>query len=162
MKFALPSTVKLMDCVGKHINYKVVGKQDSEGNDLVKSKSVFMFAVQNAIDKRSYIKFYKFTNKHLNFQFEKETMFSDPIESLAEIDPTRSIYAIIFGGTSSGFAIVRADFEDFKLVVLSNNLQNSGIRIQKILSLDNENYILIYGERFVQDSRDVQQSVLIR
>ena len=134
-----------MDCVGKHIYYTVKRKsqkkgkkeqkasgkrskqsdqRDSEDEEepVVKSTSVFLFAFQNAIDKRSYIKFYKFTNKHLNFQFEKETMFTDPIESLTEIDSSHNIYAIVFGGITSGYAIARADFTTYKLEVLSFNL----------------------------------------
>ena len=46
--------------------------------------------------------------------------------------------------------------------VLSFNLQRSGIKILKIVPLDFQNYVLVYGERQVQDSKDVCQSVLIR
>ena len=49
-------------------------------------------------------------------------MFTDPIESLAEIDPNHNIYAIVFGGITSGYAIARADFTTYKLEVLSLNL----------------------------------------
>ena len=76
-------------------------------------------------------------------------MFTDPIESLAEIDPNHNIYAIVFGGITSGYAIARADFTTYKLEVLSLNLQQSGIKVRKVLPLDNEFYILIYGERHV-------------
>ena len=108
-----------------------------------------MFAFQNLVDKRSYIKFYKFTNRNFNFQFEKETMFADPIQSLIEINTERDIYAIIFGGPNSGFAIAKADFVTYKLEVLSFNLQRSGIKIMTVVPLDHENYVLVYGERQV-------------
>ena len=114
-----------------------------------KSKSVFLFAFQNVIDKRSYIKFYKFTNRNFNFQFEKETMFADSIQSLVEINPENDIYAIVFGSPNSGFAIAKADFATYKLEVLSFNLQRSGIKIMTVVPLDHENYVLVYGERQV-------------
>jgi hypothetical protein len=55
----------MKDCVGKQILSK-----DGTG-----MKSVFLFAFYSVIDKRSYIKFYRYDSKQFSFQFEKETQF---------------------------------------------------------------------------------------
>lgn len=55
----------MKDCVGK-----VIPSKDGLG-----AKSVFLFAFYNVIDKRSYIKFYRYDSKQFNFQFEKESQF---------------------------------------------------------------------------------------
>ena len=55
----------MKDCVGKYIPSK-----DRKGG-----KSVFLFAYYNMVDKRSYIKFYRYKNKQFNLQFDREMLF---------------------------------------------------------------------------------------
>ena len=63
-KFLLPNSIIVKDAIGKRIKYEG-GKHDG------KSKTVFLFAFENVQDKRSYIKFYKFSNSAFNFMFER-------------------------------------------------------------------------------------------
>lgn len=63
-KSLLPTSLIVKDAIGKRIKY-TGGKQDG------KSKTVFLFAFENVTDRRSYIKFYKFSNSSFNIMLDK-------------------------------------------------------------------------------------------
>ena len=154
-KSLLPNSLIVKDAIGKRVKYKG-GKHDG------KSKTVFLFAFENVTDRRSYIKFYKFSNSAFNFMFERQTMFADPVKSLVEVDKTNNVVAILFEKPASGFALARVDFIKCSLQVLQHCYQRSGIKVLKVLPLDFECYVLVYGERTLQDQKNVTQLVLIR
>lgn len=141
-KFQLPNAIIVKDAIGKRIKYKG-GKHDG------KSKTVFLFAFENVQDKRSYIKYYKFSNSSFNLQFDRQTMFSDPVKSLVEVDKSRGMVAILFEKQYSGFALAKTNFVKCSLTVVQYFYQRSGIKILKVLPLDFENYVLVLGERQV-------------
>ena len=74
-------------------------------------------------------------------------MFADPIKQMVEVDKTRGMIAILFEKAASGFTLAKANFSKRSIQVISNNYQRSGIKVQKVVPLDYEEYVLIYGER---------------
>ena len=94
--------------------------------------------------------------------FERQTMFNDPVKSLVEVDKRNGMIAILFERQASGFALAKVDFVKCSLQVVQHFYQRSGIKVLRLIPLDDECYVLIYGERQVQDSVHVTQSVLIR
>jgi len=136
----LPSSIIIKDAIGKRIKYQ--GPKHSQ-----ESKTVFLFAFENMTDKRSYIKFYKFSNSAFNFMFERQTMFAEPVKSLVEVDKSNGMIAILFEKAGCGFALAKADFVKCKLDVVQYCYQRSGIKVLKVIPLDYESYVLIYGER---------------
>ena len=89
-------------------------------------------------------------------------MFNDPVKSLVEVDKRNGMIAILFERQASGFALAKVDFVKCSLQVVQHFYQRSGIKVLRLIPLDDECYVLIYGERQVQDSVHVTQSVLIR
>lgn len=79
--------------------------------------------------------------------FERQTMFSDPVKSLVEVDKTNGMVAILFEKQASGFALAKTDFVKCSLKVVQYFYQRSGIKILKVVPLDFETYVLVYGER---------------
>lgn len=147
-KFLLPNSITVKDAIGKRIKYKG-GQHDG------KSKTVFLFAFENNQDKRSYIKYYKFSNSAFNFMFDRQTMFTEPVKSLIEVDKSKGMIAILFEKQSSGFALAKTDFVKCSIEVVQYFYQRSGIKILSVVPLDFDSYVLVYGERQVQDSKDV-------
>ena len=137
----LPASILIKDGIGKRIRYK--GSAHAH-----QSKTVLLFAFENTVDKRSYITFLPLSsNNSFNLLFSRQTMFAEPVRSIVEVDKANGMIAILFDKAGSGYAIARTDFLKQKLTVLQNCYQRSGIRVLKVVPLDYEQYVLIYGER---------------
>ena len=78
-------------------------------------------------------------------------MFVDPVKSLVEVDRTNGVIAILFEKAASGFALAKVDFVKCTLQVMYHCYQRSGIKVLKVVPLDYECYVLVYGERLLQD-----------
>ena len=104
----MPSSVIIKDAIMK----RVVHKKQKEGLYGV-DYNVILFALENMLDKRSYIKFYVFNDTSQSEGIlEKKAMFYDSIRQLVEIDsnPEKGLVAILFEKPSSGFALVRTNY----------------------------------------------------
>ena len=82
-------------------------------------------------------------------------MHPESVKSFVDIDIKNNIIAILYQKSTAGFAIAKVDFATCSIKILSKNYVRSGLRVQKILPIDYSWYVLIYGERQVQDSKDV-------
>ena len=89
-------------------------------------------------------------------------MFADPVKALIEVDRTNGVIAILFEKAASGFALAKVDFINCTLNVMKHCYQRSGIKVLKVVPLDYQTYVLVYGERRLQDRENITQSVLIR
>jgi len=77
-----------------------------------------LLACENTTDRRSYIKYYKFSNNDNDFVFERQTMFADPVKSLVEVDKSNGMVVVLFEKAASGFALAKTDFDKCTLTIV--------------------------------------------